>query len=51
MCEKTEFGCCIDKENAAYGPDFEGCPVDGAGGGFVDCSVSVSYITTIIALV
>ena len=42
-CEKTEFGCCIDLENAAYGPDFEGCPdEDGSGGGFQDCAVSVS---------
>ena len=41
-CEKTEFGCCIDLENAAYGPDFEGCPdEDGSGGGFQDCAVSV----------
>ena len=45
-CEKTEFGCCIDLENQAYGADFEGCPdEDGSGGGFVDCSVAVSYVT------
>ena len=46
-CEKTEFGCCIDLQNAAYGPDFEGCPdEDGSGAGFQDCTVSVSYINT-----
>ena len=43
-CEKTEFGCCIDQQNAAYGPEFEGCPdEDGSGAGFQDCGVSVSY--------
>ena len=25
-CEKTEFGCCPDLQNAAAGPEFEGCP-------------------------
>lgn len=44
----TEFGCCIDQENAAYGPDFEGCPdEDGSGAGFVDCSTSVSLFCRI----
>ena len=48
-CEKTEFGCCIDLENVAYGPDFEGCPdEDGSGGGFVDCTVSVSFDACIL---
>ena len=45
----TEFGCCIDQENAAYGPDFEGCPdEDGSGAGFVDCSTSVSLFCRIM---
>ena len=43
-CEKTEFGCCIDLENAALGPDFEGCPSDDGSGGFVDCELTVSAL-------
>ena len=29
-CDKTLYGCCIDLENAATGPNFEGCPGTGA---------------------
>ena len=41
-CEKTEFGCCTDLENAALGPNFEGCPDEDGSGGFVDCTLTVS---------
>ena len=42
-CEKTEFGCCVDLENAALGPDFDGCPAkNGTGGGYKDCTLTVS---------
>ena len=41
-CEKTEFGCCIDLENAALGPNFEGCPDEDGSGGYVDCTLTVS---------
>ena len=40
-CEKTEFGCCIDQENAPIGPNFEGCPDDDSPA-FTDCSTTVS---------
>ena len=41
-CEKTEFGCCIDLENAALGPNFDGCPAkNGTGGGYKDCTLTV----------
>ena len=46
-CEKTEFGCCIDQENAARGPNFEGCPDDDTPA-FVDCATTVStYIHSV----
>ena len=41
-CEKTEFGCCQDLENAALGPDFQGCP-DGEPK-FIDCTTTVTFI-------
>ena len=41
-CEKTEFGCCVDLENAAPGPNFEGCPDDDTPA-FVDCATTVSF--------
>ena len=42
-CEKTEFGCCVDLENAALGPNFDGCPAkNGTGGGYKDCTLTVS---------
>ena len=43
-CEKTEFGCCVDLENAALGPDFDGCPPKGGNGtgGYKDCTLTVS---------
>ena len=40
-CEKTEFGCCPDLNNAALGPAFEGCPDEDGSGGFVDCELTV----------
>ena len=40
-CEKTEFGCCQDLENAALGPDFQGCP-DGEPK-FIDCTTTVTF--------
>lgn len=40
-CEKTEFGCCIDLQNAARGPSFEGCPDDDTPA-FIDCATTVS---------
>ncbi len=44
-CEKTVFGCCVDLENAATGPNFEGCPdEDGSGAGYVDCTVTVTTL-------
>ena len=45
-CEKTEFGCCQDLENAALGPDFQGCP-DGEPK-FIDCTTTVTYILILI---
>ena len=41
-CEKTEFGCCVDLENAARGPNFEGCPDDDTPA-FIDCATTVSF--------
>ena len=41
-CEETEFGCCVDLENAALGPNFDGCPAkNGTGGGYKDCTLTV----------
>ena len=42
-CELTEFGCCDDLENAAKGPDFEGCPT-GNSTAFVDCTTTVNTV-------
>ena len=43
-CEKTEFGCCVDLENAALGPNFDGCPAkNGTGGGYKDCTLTVRF--------
>ena len=48
-CEKTEFGCCVDLENAALGPDFDGCPPKGGNGtgGYKDCTLTVSETQSI----
>ena len=40
-CEKTEFGCCLDLENAARGPDFDGCPTGNDTMAFTDCTITV----------
>ena len=43
-CEKTEFGCCVDLENAALGSNFDGCPAkNGTGGGYKDCTLTVRF--------
>ena len=39
-CEKTEFGCCVDLENAARGPDFDGCPTGNDTMAYVDCTLT-----------
>ena len=49
-CELTEFGCCDDLENAAKGPDFEGCPT-GNSTAFVDCTTTVDPVNIFLLVI